>query len=271
MNDPYIHKLLLHEEMTSKLELVEMFSNYYKEKKFSSDLKSLLNSYLAGSNSAQRVSSRDLIRIHGPRTGLSRFVASHLYVATAIESIENKLSVLDELRIVLQSLHLSKNPILKVTTVSELVKLLQQFLGEQFDRLTYHRFLSVFLVPFESKLVNAVFDNNSNSIAVFRTRDKEAQTPEYIFLHEFGHAIHCKIFKLINDVPKSFLDFMQDLDENFVSYPKEEKVEIYADFFSIAVMCDTEFESHNPIIKVMQKGIPKMIQEYFRKELSISK
>jgi hypothetical protein len=268
MSNTLIEELLVDAELNSKLELIEVFKKHFEDKKSTSELKTLLGSYLAGSTSVQRSSIIDRVTIHGPRTGLSCFVANQLYLSSSVETFENKLSVVEELKVLLLSLNVSNSPLLTVARAKALMKLLQNFLGDHFGRISYHRLLSIFFIPYESKLVNAAFDSNTNSIAVFRTKDHQEQTPEYIFLHEFGHAIHCRLFKYLADVPESFLHFMRDMDLDLNGSSKEERLEIYADFFSIAVMNDSDFEIHNPFLKTMQPVHLKKIKEYFKGELS---
>jgi hypothetical protein len=268
MNNAFIEELLVDAELSSKLELIEIFKKHFEEKKSTKELKALLGSYLAGSKSSQRSSTLDRVTIHGPRTGLSCLVANQLYLSSAVETFENKLSVVEELKVLLLSLNVSNSPLLTVTRAKALMKLLQKFLGDHFGRISYHRVLSIFFIAFESKLVNAAFDSNTNSIAVFRTKDHQEQTPEYIFLHEFGHTVHCRLFKYLADVPESFVHFMREMDFNLNGSSKDERLEIYADFFSIAVMIDSDFEIHNPFIKTMRPVHLKKIKQYFKGELS---
>ena len=75
--------------------------------------------------------------------------------------------------------------------------------------------MSIYFVPYENKLTNAAFDINTNSIAVFRTKEKKTQAAEYIFLHEFGHILHCTLFKTVKKVPESFVEFNQKMNQRF--------------------------------------------------------
>jgi hypothetical protein len=268
MNISKIKQLLLEEDLSSKFELVKIFQTQLELRKSQNGLHPLLLSNLMASDAAARISNFDIVRLYGPGLGLSRYVANQLLLSLMLESVENKTSVLNELDIVLHNFYESKNPLLKVTKAKLLIDLLRNFMGNHFHKITDHRFLSIYFIPYESQLNNAAFDINTNSIALFRTKEKKTQTPEYIFIHEFGHVLHCTLFKTITEVPKSFVEFNQNMNANFSNYSKQSQLEIYADFFSIAVMLDSKFEDHNPLIKTMQRIHTDKIKEYFLKELS---
>ena len=52
-------------------------------------------------------------------------------------------------------------------------------------------------------------------------------------------------------------------NQRFLTYSEEEKLEIYADLFSIAIMLNTEYERLNPFIKEIQPMLLDKIKEYF--------
>lgn len=262
-----IETLLEETNILSKFELVKLFKQNVGNGKFADELNSLLLSYLMNSDSEQRISNFDVVRFHGPATGLSRYVANQLFLSLKVQSVANKRSVLKELDFVLHNLYESKNPLLKITTARRLLDVVSDFLGDHFYKITEPRFLSIYFVPHENKMNNTAFDINTNSIAVFRTKEKKTQGPEYIFLHEFGHILHCKLFKTVKKVPESFVEFNRKMNERFVTYSEPEKLEIYADLFSIAVMLNTEYESLNPFIKIIQPVHFDKIKEYFVTEL----
>lgn len=80
--------------------------------------------------------------------------------------------------------------------------------------------------------------------------------------------LHCTLFKTVKKVPESFVEFNQKINRLFSKYSAQEKLEIYADLFSIAVMLDSEYESLNPFIKTMQRVHLDEIKEYFVDELT---
>lgn len=268
MNSDYIHSFLLDEDLSSKVELIKIFEHHFKQRESQDELRALIVDHLMTINSSHRITNFDMVRFYGPGKGLSLYVANQLLLALNVESFKNKMSVLKGLNNVLDSFYDSKNPLLKVTKAKLLIDLLRKFLGDHFHKITHQRFLSIYFVPYETKINNAAFDLNTNSIAVFRTKAKKTQTPEYIFVHEFGHVLHCTLFRSITEVPKSFVDFNQKMNPNFFNYSKLDQLEIYADLFSIAVMLDTEFANHNPFIKTMQRAHLDAIREYFIKDLS---
>jgi hypothetical protein len=208
MNSRHLTQLLVEKDIGSKLELVKAFAQTKNES--NADLRSPLIEYIMRTDAAQRISHFDTIRFYGPGCGLSRFVANQLLLSINVKLNDQKQVVLDELRMVLENFCESKSPLLKVIKAKSLVALVEKFLGDSFYRITYQRHLAIFFVPFENKLSNAAFDNNTNSIGVFKTKESHIQTPEYIFLHEFGHVLHSRLFKTITEVPESFIQFNRD-------------------------------------------------------------
>lgn len=266
MNIDSVSRLLRKNDLASKLELLDIFKSSI-ESNVNEELKCALMDYLIADDSRQRVSSFNTVRCYGPGSGLSRYVANQLLLSANVRSIKNRNLVLEQLQNALTNLYDSKNPLLNVTRARLLIELVENFLGTHFHKLTQKRFLSLYFVPYESKINNAAFDNNTNSIAVFRTKDRKQQSPEYIFLHEFGHVVHSRLFYVTDHIPLSFLDFNRELDKRFLQYSKEDQLEIYADFFSIAIMLDSEYEYLNPFVKVMRKEHTTMIKEYFLQEI----
>jgi hypothetical protein len=266
---PNVLEALLEEgDIQANFELVTLFRQHVQSSKLQHELNSVLLSYLMKTDSDQRIKTFDIVRFHGPGTGLSRYVANQLFLSLKVKSIPNKRSVLKELDFVLHNLYESKNPLLKITTAKKLVDLVSDFLGDHLYKVTHHRFLSIYFVPYENRMSNAAFDINTNSIVVFRTKEKKTQPPEYIFLHEFGHILHCTLFKTVRTVPESFVKFNKKINRHLFKYSAQEKLEIYADLFSIAVMLDSEYESLNPFIKTMQRVHLDEIKEYFVDELT---
>lgn len=268
MNAASINELLLNPDLRSKLELAKVFKRHFQARAGQDELRSIVIDYLMDSDADLRISNFDQVKFYGPGSGLSRYVANQLLLSLNVSSIKNRIWVIDQLNVSLNNLYDSKNPLLKTTKARSLIELLEQFLGDQFHRITNHRFLSIYFVPFENKQSNAAFDINTNSIAVFRTKEKQTQKPEYIFLHEFGHIVHSILFETTKEVPNSFFEFNKQMNPKFFEYSRKDQLEIYADLFSIAVMLDSEFEGHNPFIKTMKGVHTDKIREYCLTELS---
>jgi hypothetical protein len=267
MKSVLVNQLLLEEDLHSKFELVEIFQNE-NNKAAHRELRSLLIDYTVETDTAQRISNFDPVRLYGPGRGLSRYVSNQLLLAVNVKLREHKAKVLNDLKIVLNNLSESKNPLLKVTKAKSLLDHLERFLGNHFYKITYERFLNIYFIPFENRLSNAAFDINTNSIAVFKTKERDTQTPEYIFIHEFGHILHSTIFKTSKNVPESFVEFNKKMNPKFFEYSKEDQLEIYADLFSVAVMLDSEFKDYNPFIRNMQNVHLRKIKDYFVNEIS---
>lgn len=263
--------LLWKNDISSKLKLVDIFKDLVHKDAHIDELENVLFTYISDVNSNLRITNFDLLRFYGPSKGLSIFTANQLFLSTRVQKEEDKIQVLDQLGKVLNNLEESKNPLLKITSAKKVIDVLEHFLGGQFHKTTQHRFLSIFFVPLENKDSNAAFDINTNSIAVFKTKEKTTQTPEYIFIHEFGHIVHASIFRSTNKVPQSFIEFNKRLNPHFLKFSEREKLEIYADMFSIAVMLDSEFESLNPFLKTLHRKHADQIQAYFINEIQSAK
>ena len=268
LNATRIIELLLETNLPSKLELLKVFKKQCEIEESQVQLRSIVIDYLIDSDVDLRISKFDQVKFYGPNVGLSRYVANQLLLSLNVSTVENKTFVIDQLHVSLNNLYDSKNPLLKVTKARLLIEPLRKFMGDHFHRITHQRFLSIYFVPFENKQSNAAFDINTNSIAVFRTKEKNSQTPEYIFIHEFGHILHSTIFKTSKEVPESFIEFNRNMNAKFFNYSKEDQLEIYADLFSIAVMLDTRFEHLNPFIGTMQKLHTTKIKDYFNNALA---
>jgi hypothetical protein len=268
INASKIRELLLENDLLSKSELIKIFKTHTEVGESQQELRSIIIDYLIESDGDLRISNFDKVRFYGHATGLSRFVANQLLLSLNVSSIENKTIILNEVDLSLRNLYDSKNPLLKVTKARLLIELLKKFIGDHFHRITHQRFLAIYFVPFESKQSNAAFDINTNSIAVFRTKEEATQTPEYIFIHEFGHILHSTIFKTSKKVPESFVEFNKKMNPKFFEYSKEDQLEIYADLFSVAVMLDSEFRDYNPFINTMQSVHLRKIKDYFVNEIS---
>jgi hypothetical protein len=175
INATRITELLLEANIPSKLELLKFFKKQYKIEESQVQLRSIVIDYLMESDGDLHISNFDKVRFYGPGVGLSRFVANQLLLSLNVSSIENKTLIIDQANLLLSNLYDSKNPLLKVTKARLLIELLEKFMGEHFHRITNQRFFAIYFVPFENNQSNAAFDINTNSIAVFRTKEKKTQ------------------------------------------------------------------------------------------------
>ncbi len=81
-------------------------------------------------------------------------------------------------------------------------------------------------------------------VFMYHMRDSE-HSPEYVFLHELGHALHASINGTLDTVPEEFMRF----DEAYGGRVKQgspEAPEVFADLFAIAAMRGTELSAHDP-------------------------
>jgi hypothetical protein len=121
-----VNQLFFEEDPSSKLELVKIFEKA-NNKAAHDELRSLLIDYTVETDNAQRISNSDMVRLYGPGRGLSRYVSNQLLLAVNVKRQEHKAKVLNDLKIVINNLSESKNPLLKVTKAKTLLDQLETF------------------------------------------------------------------------------------------------------------------------------------------------
>lgn len=84
--------------------------------------------------------------------------------------------------------------------------------------------------------------------------------PEYVFLHELGHALQVSITGSIKTPPGSFRQYLAILNPNSANSTDEELCEVFADTFAMAVMYDKQFARYDPfdMISVDAKEICRL-------------
>jgi len=131
----------------------------------------------------------------------------------------------------------------------------------------YYR-LYVVCVPYMHKYYNSHYLFHSNMILSSIPRaGEDIGHPDYIFMHELGHAFHNKLTDGAMTVPESFLpvlrlcfqtDFLQS-DDAMAKFR-----EIFADCFSVAVAnSDEKLYRSNPFCPVFDLRDQKLISFYF--------
>ena len=81
--------------------------------------------------------------------------------------------------------------------------------------------------------------------------------PIYVFLHELGHVLCWYYTKEPRTLPDSFIDFLK------IPINNDDALEIFADFFSIAIMYHTPLNDYNPFIKTISEEFLINIEKYF--------
>lgn len=259
---------LYSDDVKDKLKLLVLAKDSVKNDKLNVQLKDRLSDYMSEMNDRVRIKYHEPFWFYGPTNGLSAYTASQLLFSLKLTELKDKIFVLNHLEQTLNGLSDSKNALLKITTTKELLKTISSFLGDSFYDLTDERPCKIFYLPYKSKHENAFFDFNTNSIVVFKTKE-EARSPEFVFAHELGHMTHAVIFDSPVEVPTSFVEFnMRGNPGGFVTLSNYDKRELYADFFSQAVMVDTPFENLNPLITKENRWQAVQFKEYFMNELA---
>ncbi|MHB9038971.1 MAG: hypothetical protein ACYC64_20220 [Armatimonadota bacterium] len=70
-------------------------------------------------------------------------------------------------------------------------------------------------------------------------------SPEYVFLHELGHALQIALTGSKEIVPEEFILFHQALNSP-LEQGNPDAPDVFADTFAMAVMRGTELSSHDP-------------------------
>ena len=81
--------------------------------------------------------------------------------------------------------------------------------------------------------------------------------PIYVFLHELGHVLCWYYTKESRTLPDSFIDFLE------IPVNNDDALEVFADFFSIAIMYHTPLNDYNPFIKTISEEFLINIEKYF--------
>jgi len=152
-------------------------------------------------------------------------------------------------------------------TIKELISVYENF--DKKRKIAYNQYdkpLTIFTVDFESDLGNSVYHPTSN-IILLNTIPPEKQakvgSAEYIFIHELGHVLQCKITENDFKTPQSFKDTV--VKYIFPEAPDKILPEIFADCFSIALMNGAKFEDKNPFIEPFGEVGVEMIETYFKR------
>ena len=81
--------------------------------------------------------------------------------------------------------------------------------------------------------------------------------PIYVFLHELGHVLCWYYTKESRTLPDSFIDFLE------IAVNNDDALQVFADFFSIAIMYHTPLNDYNPFIKTISEEFLINIEKYF--------
>ena len=86
--------------------------------------------------------------------------------------------------------------------------------------------------------------------------------PEYVFLHELGHALQAAMSGSVLTVPDEFIDFHNSLPGTpRIEHGNTDAPELFADAFAIAVMRGTELYRFDPFH--FSDGLNGLLEAFF--------
>ena len=134
-----------------------------------------------------------------------------------------------------------------------------------------------FFLPYRLGKLNSFYNPDLNFVCAGCVDIETGQNPEYVYLHELGHALHCKITDSIEVIPETFIPIFEATFNN--SFDKVDKIdipEIFADSFTVAVAYNTPYSEHVPFCNMFRDIDQQILAEYFKliceaPELSLDK
>jgi hypothetical protein len=86
----------------------------------------------------------------------------------------------------------------------------------------------------------------SSVILMYNMKDNSV-IPEYVFLHELGHALQIALTGSADDVPNEFIEFHNSMPyTEKINQGDKDATELFADTFAISVMRNTELSCFDP-------------------------
>jgi len=87
-------------------------------------------------------------------------------------------------------------------------------------------------------------------------------SPEYVFLHELGHALQLAITGSMDNVPGEFISFQNDLSGvEPIEQDDPNAPDLFADSFAIAVMNNTPLKKHDPFN--FHEELNRLLEQFF--------
>ncbi|MFW5891292.1 MAG: hypothetical protein ACOCUI_03650 [bacterium] len=271
----YIENLLETGTLESLIDLVKLIISMVEHKKDYTDmLDNICSDFIFDFNMDYgEFDIAPFTQIESPNT-LSFFVAK--YILLTLEYF--KISMIDNLN---QTKILDYKFLLKYLEGYEKIsdkpldqKVIQQLIEIYLDydkdkKIAYNQFgkpLIILTIDFSNKNSHSMYHPTSN-IILFNTIEKQKNfSPEYVLLHELGHALQLKATNNPSVVPYFFenkiIPYMFPTAE-FADFP-----EIFADCLSAILMKDTKFENKNKDCEIINNEDLKILDNYFKKLVS---
>lgn len=139
-------------------------------------------------------------------------------------------------------------------------------LSKVIEIITKERPLSIFNFNLVNELSNSSYLRYINTIIQSRYKHIEGYGNKNVnvFMHELGHALH---FALTHDIaicPYQFEEIFEvAFDNRWCNVSESDRPEVFADFFTIAASCDSEYEDSNHLIELIPREATHLIKKYF--------
>ena len=255
----FVKKCLDNNKVNTKIELINFLKIEKDNKNDDNELSKFFEEYLTRT---AKFSFQNINIMIGPNKGLSYLSAFFLLHYCRMKNKRERQKVLNYLLNFYYTLSTSQSPLLTITSARSLLKIVKDF-GIR-DSLLFKDWtipLKYIFIPFECSEKNAEFSLFPHSITIFKPNLEKAFSAEYVFLHEIGHVIQVHFTNQGTMVPESFC-------QCFPNIKKQDYPEVFADFFTIAVMMDSKYSVKNPFIKPNNRISENKIKDYFHNLIS---
>jgi len=179
-------------------------------------------------------------------TGANRYLALFTPEKTSAAKSLNNIIKFGE-NLILQF----TKPIGKLITESSIENILQ-FLEKEylFTSKVFSKSEAIFILINNShKIYNSeclILNNdeyNRNLFFLYHMKKKKSISPEAVFFHELGHALHAQYSGDVKKVPDDIINFLQVLCfPRLKQVDNEEQSELFADVLSVGLMYQTPYE-----------------------------
>ncbi len=195
----------------------------------------------------------------GPKHGLSIYIA-HLVVQfehnrTSINTIVNRLAKYRH----------SDAPLITLEQIKEILELVEHIGAKKI--LAYNlreQPLVITIVPYQHDL-NSLYVPALHIIQCNKVGEGADNNPEYVFLHELGHALQTCLTGSDKKFPISFVPVFELVFNNKVENVEPgDTLEVFADSFSIAAVYGTKYHSSNPFYEKFHMIHQAILAIYFK-------
>jgi Zn-dependent peptidase ImmA (M78 family) len=134
------------------------------------------------------------------------------------------------------------------------------------DFLIKKNILHILIFNHSNKEFSSVFElyhNNYSIIRLFSISSADIH-PVFVFLHELGHRFHFNLTGDTSIIPNGFIEIVNSLNLK-ADYDLSE---LFANFFAVAVMHNTEFHQCSPFLGGRIEEMGERIEEYYMRLIS---